>query len=218
MNVGDIKRRATNMLGDDAKLVFEDVDLMDYINDAQVDLCRKTDILRGTLLLAINAGVESYALTSDVIDIQRVTYNGTKLYKTTWQEIDLFDPSKDITGLAGAGGAGVPTHYHREGMNIFLYPIPNFTQNASLRVYYSRTPAVLAIDTDTPEIPLSMHEDLVLRVVGKGHEQVEDFQASLSKMTEYDKAITLSQEQSQEGSDESYPVVRDTEIGVWGGH
>lgn len=208
MNVGDIKRRATNMLGDDAKLVFEDADLLDYINDAQVDLARKTDILRGTSTINVVTGTESYALPIDFIEIQRVTYLGAKLRKTTWQEIDLFDPDKDMPG-----GGGVPTHYHREGILIYLYPVPSASATGALKVYYSKTPVVLAGDADLPEIPLSMHEDLVLRVVGKGHEQVEDFQASLSKMTEYEKAITLSQEQAQEGTDESYPHIRDLEGG-----
>jgi hypothetical protein len=212
MNVADIKRRATNILGDDAKLVFEDPDLLDFINDAQIDLCRKTDILRGTATVNVVANTESYPLPVDFIEVQRVTYNGSKLRKTTWQEIDLFDPNKDV-----AGGAGVPAYYHREGILIYLYPIPSASATGALKIYYSRTPTVLAIDADVPEIPLSMHEDLVLRVIAKGHEQVEDFQASVSKMTEYDKAVTLSQEQAQEGTDEVYPSVRDTEIAIWSG-
>lgn len=212
MNVGDIKRRATNLLGDDAKLVFEDPDLIDFINDAQVDLCRKTDILRGTAIINVVAATEFYALPVDFIEIQRVTLNGNKLRKTTWQEIDLFDPNKDVSVPAGT-----PSYYHREGNQIYLYPVPSTSVTGGLKVYYSRTPTAVAIDTDTPEIPLSMHEDLVIRVIAKGHEQVEDFVASQQKLAEYDKAITLSQEQAQEGTDESYPSVRDTEIAIWSG-
>jgi hypothetical protein len=138
--------------------------------------------------------------------------NGNKLRKTTWQEIDLFDPNKDV-----AGPAGVPDYYHREGNQIYLYPIPSASATGGLKVYYSRCPAPVAVDADTPEIPLSMHEDLVLRVIAKGHEQVEDFVASQNKLAEYDKAVTLSQEQAQEGTDEVYPSVRDTEIAIWSG-
>jgi Family of unknown function (DUF6682) len=212
MNVGDIKRRATNILGDDAKIVFEDPDLLDFINDAQVDLCRKTDILRGTATINVVAATEFYALPVDFIEIQRVTLSGNKLRKTTWQEIDLFDPNKDV-----AGPAGVPSYYHREGNQIYLYPIPSTSITGGLKVYYSRCPTVLAGDTDVPEVPLSMHEDLVLRVISKGHEQVEDFVASQNKLAEYDKAVSLSQEQAQEGQDEVYPSVRDTEIAIWSG-
>ena len=204
MNVADIKRRVTNILGDDAKLIFEDADLVDFMNDAQVDICRKTDILRGTSVINVIGGTEFYPLPIDFIEIQRATYNGNKLYKTTWQEIDLFDPGKDSSQTSG-----VPDHYHREGNQIYLYPIPSSSSTGGLKVYYSRTPTALVGDTDVPEIPLSMHEDIVIRMVARGHEQVEDFQASQVKSTEYNNAIALSQEQSQEGTDEYYPVIRD---------
>ena len=208
MNVADIKRRVTNMLGDDAKLIFEDADLLDSINDAQIDICRKTDILRGSQNIAVSQGIEQYPLPLDFIEIQRVTFQSIKLYKSTWQEIDMIDPNHTTYG-----SQGVPTHYHREGNQIYLWPPPN--ASGGLVVYYSKTPTVLTGDADVPDIPLAMHEDIVIRVVARGHEQVEDFQAASVKATEYNTAVGMTIEQAQEGSDESYPMIRDIEGTVY---
>jgi hypothetical protein len=191
-------------------LVFEAADLIDYINDAQIDICRKTDMLQGALTQNVQAGVEIYTLPVDFIEVQRVTYNGTKLYKTTWQEIDMLDPGKDQLTTEG-----VPDHYYRRGNTLYLYPIPATSVTNALKVYYSRTPVVLANDTDTPELPIAMHEDICIRVIARGHEQVEDFQASQVKANEYNSAIAMSIEQAQEGSDESYPMIRDIEGQVY---
>jgi hypothetical protein len=187
-------------------LVFEPTDLLDFMNDAQVDIARKTDILRTSTAINVVNGTEAYPMPVDFIEVQRVTLSGNKLYKTTWQEIDLKDPYKD-----SGPTLGVPTTYHREGNQIYLYPIPNSSITGGLKIYYSKTPIVLVNDNDIPEIPLSMHEDICIRVIARGHEQVEDYQASTAKATEYNNAISFSQEQAQEGTDEYYPLIRDTE-------
>lgn len=206
MNVADIKRRVTNILGDDAKIVFEDIDLVDMINDAQVDICRKTGLLVSEQLYSLSTTTPSWAIPADCIEILRAVMNGQKLYKTTWQEVDTLDPSKD-SGTT----RGVPDRFYVMGNKITFYPYTSTNTTNNIRVVYSCTPTVLVNDTDTPDIPLAYHEDIVIRVVARGHELVEDYQAASSKSAEYDKAITLTQEQAQEVSDESYPHIRDTE-------
>lgn len=208
MNVGDMKRRISNSLGDDAKVVFEDVDMLDYINDAQMDICRKTGFLQGTKSMSVLKGQDYYDLPTDVIEVQRVTLNWTRLVRTTWQELDMLDPSRD-TGQS----AGVPDHFWVNGNIIGVYPPPakDYLTPNGMWIYYSCTPTVLVNDNDIPELPLAFHEDIVLRVIAKGHEQVEDWQASQGKLSEYDKSITLTQAQLMDGSEETYPYIRDTE-------
>jgi Family of unknown function (DUF6682) len=206
MNVGDIKRRVTNILGDDAKVVFEDADLLDYINDAQLDICRKTGMLPEFSQVSPISGQENYILPANCIEVLRATYKGAKLYKTTWQEVDMISPMKD-TGTS----QGAPSHFYVIGNTIYFYPCPVTSEIGTIKLTYSTVPTVLTIDTDVPQIPLAYHEDICLRVIAKGHEQVEDYQASQAKTAEYNAAVSLTQEQSQEGSDESYPVIRDIE-------
>jgi hypothetical protein len=206
MNVADIKRRVTNVLGDDAKIIFEDADLLDMINDAQIDICRKTGLTTSEQLYSLSTTTSSWALPPDCIEVLRVVSNGTKLYKTTWQEVDMLDPTKDSGSTRGN-----PTCFFVMGNKITFYPYTSTNTTNSIRVVYSCTPTILVSDSDVPDIPIAYHEDIVIRVIAKGHELVEDFQAAGVKAAEYDKAITLTQEQAQEVSDESYPYIRDIE-------
>lgn len=206
MNVADIKRRVTNALGDDAKLIFEDPDLIDMINDAQVDICRKTGFLTNDTSISLLKGTQGYPLPDDCIEVLRATYQNNKLYKTTWQEVDMLDPGKDTQTTLG-----VPDHYYIIGNTIYFYPPPSAGSILSVHVLYTRTPTALANDTDNPELPLAFHEDIVIRCVARGHEQVEDFQASAAKASEYNTAISLTIEQARNANDESYPYVRDIE-------
>ena len=136
MNVADIKRRVTNTLGDDAKVVFEDADLLDYINDAQLDICRKTGMLPDFLFISPIGGQESYVLPANCIEALRVTYKGSKLYKTTWQEVDMIDSSKD-TGQSN----GVPSHFYVIGNTIYFYPCPLSTETSTIKLTFSTVPS-----------------------------------------------------------------------------
>jgi hypothetical protein len=204
MNVGDIKRRASNLLGDDAMLVFETADLLDMINDAQMDICRKTGFLTGTDNFDGVKGTEKYDLQASCIEVKRVTWQGSRLIRTTWQELDMIDPARNTT-------QGTPTKFYVDGDQIGLYPVPSTTTTLAVSVQYSRCPIALSSDTQTPELPLAFHEDIVTRVVARGHEQVEDFQASQAKATEYNQSITLTQQQLMDGTEETYSYIRDTE-------
>lgn len=206
MNVADIKRRVSNQLGDDAKIVFEDVDLVDMINDAQVDICRKTGILVSEQLFSLSTITPSWPLPADCIEVLRVVRDGQKLYKTTWQEVDQTDPGKDAGNTRG-----VPDRFYTMGNKITFYPYPSSNSTNNIRVIYSCTPTILVNDTDIPDIPLAFHEDIVIRVCARGHELVEDFQASAAKASEYNNSIALTQSQAFAVSDESYSYIRDTE-------
>ena len=208
MNVGEIKRRVSSALGDNAKLVFTDAALLDMINDAQMDLARKTACLGGVLFEDVNAGTESFDLPPLCIETKRVTYQGTKLNRTTWQELDMMDPGRDNT-------TGVPTHYFIDGTDVHLYPIPSAFAAAALAIYYVAAPVPLTADTDILQIPIAFHEDIVVRCIARGHEQVEDYQASQMKSAEYTQSVTLTQQQLLDSSEESYPYIRDTEWQVY---
>lgn len=53
------------------------------------------------------------------------------------------------TGRTGAykASTGVPTEYDVIGISFFLFPVPNFTQAASIRVYFTRAPLLFTYTT-----------------------------------------------------------------------
>jgi hypothetical protein len=213
MNVGDIRRRANNMLGDDAMVVFEALDMVDMINDAIVDICRKTGVITAIMALPTTASKEMYDVPTDAIEIKRITYKGTRLIRTTWQELDMIDPSRQ-PATGNPGTLGEPTKFYVDGNFFGLYPIPSVSTAPGLQIWYTQIPALVVNDTDIPGIPIAVHEDIVTRVIARGHELVEDYQAAQSKAAEYNQSITLTQQQLMDSTEETYPYIRDTE-GPW---
>lgn len=210
MNIGDIVRRVQNQLGDEAGVVIERGDILDYVNDAQTDISRRTDILRTTTTIPVVAGTEAYSLPITFISSKRVTWDGVALQSIAPEEIDVLDPNKDV---ASTTSSGPPSYFWITGNSIHLYPIPNATAPSSLKVTHSKTPTVLVADTDEPDIPVHMHEDLVRYAIARSREQIEDYQAAVSVMAEYEKRVASSSEQAQNQESDSYPAVRDIEAG-----
>lgn len=208
MLLSDIKRRVKNILGDDAGVYIEDVDIIDYANDGQMDIVRNTEILRTTGLISTVAGQAEYALPADFILAKRATYLLSKMSKTTVEEIDSMDLDKDT-----AGDTGTPQWYYISGNKIGLYPTPVGVVANAIRVTYVKTPTALVNDADIPEIPVHMHEDIVRYVIMRAREQEEDYYLLQSTSSDYTKRLALSSDQANAGESSSYPSVRDIDVG-----
>lgn len=106
----------------------------------QIDLPRATTQL--------NANQIQYNFDSSWLIVERVevmnTFGG-------WTELNPIDQS-DIQGQ-GIGSyqttPGVPQQFDVDGENIFLYPAANYTQAASMKVYFQRKPVYLIISSTT---------------------------------------------------------------------
>lgn len=118
---------------------------------------------------ALTANQQDYTFTVDeqsnqILDIFRVeildsTGNGVEL-----TPIDQFDiKGQALTEFMKT--AATPLFYDKTANGIILYPKPNYTNSAGLKIYYNRTPDYF-VSTDTtkkPGIPDMFHEYLALR-------------------------------------------------------
>lgn len=211
MNLGDMKRRVWNIVGDESGLFIEAAELVDYINDGYNDLARRTKLLRDVSSINVVSGTAEYALPAGFILEKRVTFRGSRIKKTTIEMIDQVDWDKDLTT-----NTGIPVNYYIWGLKLGLYPTPNVTEASALKLYFTRLPLVaLVADGDIPELPLDMHEDIVRYAVARSREQAEDFEVAQSTMGDYSQRAAVSTEQAQNQTDTSYPAVRDIDA-EWG--
>lgn len=210
MNLGDIKRRVQNSVGDEAGVYIEGPDLVDYANDGQMDIARKTEILQTTALISTIINTDLYALPADLIRIVRVTYLNSDIRSTTLNEISQLDIDKDV-----AGNTGIPSLWYQAGNKIGLYPTPSAAVANSVKVTYVKSPVALAADADIPEIPVHMHEDIVRFCIWRAKEQDEDIFLLSSLAGEYEKRVTLSQEQAENYDNQTYPSIRDIDATIY---
>lgn len=104
----------------------------------QWDDTNQTDLPISTTALVANQ--QDYSLATSHLEVTRVEM---KDQGGIWRLLTPIDQN-DIKGIALGEyqkTAGVPTQYDKLGNSIFLYPAPNFSQSASLKVYFTRGPA-----------------------------------------------------------------------------
>lgn len=151
MTISDIVKRIykntkTNSTSYDAPTMLIDINVAvnrvwSLINESdnrwQIDDTNNTDLPIATTALV--SGQQDYTLSTSFTTIDRVEVTDL-LGNTT--ELDPID-QHDIRRMAlpqYLKTPGLPVQYDKIGASVFLYPTPNYSQAASLKVYYTRGP------------------------------------------------------------------------------
>lgn len=118
---------------------------------------------------ALTASQQDYTFTTDeqgnqILDIYRVEILDPTGLGIELTPIDQFD----IQGQAMTEflkTSATPVYYDKTANGIILYPTPNYTNAAGLKIYYNRTPDYFLVSDTTklPGIPDMFHEYLALR-------------------------------------------------------
>lgn len=203
MLVSDIQTRVKNIFGDTAQAQITDAMILDWINDGQVDICRKSECLEAPYSVSIVVGTDQYAYPTDFIKEQRVLVNGLKLTRLTLQSIDMLFPDRVSTPVSGNA-----LYYYHWQRKLNLYPIPGTAITNGLVMWYVRYATVLTASGQTPEIPSIFHEDLVRFCLWKAFEQDQDWGGASQFKADYESRILNTIYDSQVEDSEEYPSVR----------
>lgn len=86
----------------------------------------------------VTSGQQDYSISVSHLKVLRVELKGNGgTYFTKLEPIDIADREYIVDNTT----TGVPEYYDIQGGSVFLYPIPNYTQAASLKIYFQRGPA-----------------------------------------------------------------------------
>lgn len=184
MNVGDIRRRIKNKIGDTAGSEVTDTQLLDWINDGTLEIARRVQQPQATATTVTVAAQASYSIATfaaDVLRLRTVLYDGLLMQALSQEEVDQLLPDREKLNQQG-----VPQSFWVFADTITLWPAPS-SAGLVLKIMYVKRPALVAIDADVPNIPLHMHLDLVnyvwsqvLDTVGdldRGERQLDRFTA-----------------------------------------
>jgi hypothetical protein len=103
---------------------------------------------------SITSGQQDYPLT-----VEHMMIIGVEILNASSQWSSLYEiQDRDFlrSGVSPSnyrsGATGIPTEYRKVANSLFLYPTPNFTQAASLKVHFQRPPSYFTY-TDTTKVP-----------------------------------------------------------------
>lgn len=202
MDLSELRTRVQNQLGDTSEAQFNLATIDRWLNDAQVDVVRRTEVLQGSTVLTSTANTKDYALPTDLLSIRRVEYGGAKLQGTTLDELDKSAPNRAVSYPSDT-----PSSFYFWNRRLYLYPAPS-TGGSNIEVFYIRLPLLLAIGTDIPEVPVSFHEDLVRYAVARGKELDEETEDATRIYQDYENRLAVSQAESTSPHSDSYSAVR----------
>ena len=173
MTINDIRTKAYFLTSSNSSS-FPDTQLIAEANSAldrvaslimasdgrwQWDDENNTDLPIATTALVANQ--QDYTLSVTHLQITRVEVkdNNTTPSWHTLQPIDQADVySQSLTDYLNS--PGLPVYYDKIGSSFFLYPAPDYSQAASLKIYYKRPPSYFttADTTKTPGFNSIYHE------------------------------------------------------------
>ena len=110
----------------------------------------QTDLPIGTTALVANQ--QDYSISgATFLKILRVEVKNSNGDWTQLKQISLQD-KKGTAMTEYRSTAGVPVEYDVLAQSVFLYPKPNYSASASLKIYYQRDVS-LFVSTDTTKVP-----------------------------------------------------------------
>lgn len=148
--------RARRRLNEASTAFHEDDDLVAYADEAQKYTVRETKCLTAidTSETAVS-GTQNYNLPSDWFAIERILFDGKKLFKTTFAEIDELEI--DETDLTGT-----PTSYYEWNDDIWLIPIPGGGDaGKTIKVYYYKQPSEITATASTLDTK-AIYDDIII--------------------------------------------------------
>ncbi len=203
MTLGEIITAVQRQFGDTAGVQIFESDVIRWANHAAIDIARETGCIQDHKE-ASSVGLDgSYTLPDDFLQMRRVTYDGRTLRPTTLETADNVWPDREVSN-----DSGTPQSYYIWSNILYLYPAPQSSGAGNLDIYYIRTPAVMDDPTDTSEIPLQYHEQIIRYCLSRAKELDEEPQEASLILQEYKGSVAQSRHDSQDQQKDSYPSVR----------
>lgn len=203
MFVSEIQSRVKNLFGDTAAAQINDAMILEWINDGQFDIARKTECLEGSYSINAVAGTMGYVLPTDFFKDIRVTYDGQPLRKVTHSYMDIFFSGYEKVPIT----QGTPVFYYFFTGKINVYPSPSANLTNGIVLNYVKTPAILTGSAQTPEIPDEFHGNLTTYCFWRALQFDEQWPAADRLKQEYDEAVLLSISDSHVTEKDTFPSV-----------
>lgn len=204
MNVVEIATRVKRTFGDESGAEIEDADIIRWVNDAQLDIVRKTHCLSKSATTASVIGTPESPLPADFLLSRELKFGGRMLSSIPLEEFNYRYPNREEEDPTGT-----PEYFTVRGRNFLLYPAPDTV--GDIVAFYVARPTLLTTVSEVPEIPIDFHEALVKFALMRAKELDEDWQAAERFQGQYNEDVSLSRSDTQWPDASTYPVVRDYE-------
>lgn len=202
-NVAD---RIKRTFGDESGVQVTDTDIIGWVNSAQLEICSKTDVLKGVANAVSVAGQFDYpnldAQDAGINNIFSVTYKGVKLKYLSWQDFEQYISDNDPLRTTQAD----PEYWSTWGDQLSLYPTP-VTSNDAIRVHFTALPTTILALSSPLSLPDNYFNRIIEHVLSSAYEMDENFGAHEAKLNQFDSRMLNMVDEDYRPADDYYPAV-----------
>lgn len=188
----DIATAVKRQFGDEAGIQVTDSDIIRWINQGQLDICRRTRLYKAIKLANVAAGTSDYTIPADVLFVQQILVNNQPVDYRSFEEASAYilenDPNKTITGQ--------PDIWYEWAGTYTFWPTPDLATAGTnnLKLMYIKAPTDLVALTDDLSVPDTYYNQLLQYVMSQAHEMDEDWTAAQVKTAQYENSVNQNME------------------------
>lgn len=190
------------LFGDTSEAQITKPFIITQLNAGQIDIARKTKCLPARKETDTVIGQSDYEVPDDFIQIESVEIEGRTIPHLSMQTLDEYDRTRS------QNGNGSVRSYFTKGRTIFLSPPPNKAIVKGLDIWYLKRPKDLTDDNQISDLPVTMHDDVVLFALTRCKELDEEFEQAMSIKRDYFERINEGKDEIYDEYADSYPSVR----------
>lgn len=189
--------------GDESGVQITDNDIMGWVNDAQVYLNSRSDVLKAKATVASTPDQAAYVFSSlRIQQIESIHYDGRRIpnmgFSQAEETVSQSDPAGSVTDE-------MPILWYEWAETFTFWPAP--TGGKDIDIYYTKMPTAVANPTDLLSLPDDFFDDICNFVLQQAYELDEDWQAVTMKASQVQQSLDLRGEANRSAQEMTYPVV-----------
>lgn len=170
MNTTQVIARVQNIFGSSMSTTMARSLVVDWINEAQLEICRETHYKVGTNTSNTANDLRSGVSITDLLLVRTVKYGTKPLSIIDTETIDRMG----VRNIADAE----PQAYYMVGPTMYLFPQPVSGDTTTITISYVKAPTDLTDADSSLDIPVVYHNDLCNYCIMRAHERDGEFESA----------------------------------------
>jgi hypothetical protein len=210
MIVSDVITRVRRVFGDEAAVQITNDDIIRWINDGQIEIVKHNqNALQSTDTINLVADQATYALNSNMLLLRTLRYKYSDMLSyqaLIYRSMQQFDES--IDGWDGTlYPKGYPVFFTQYNDSVILFPTPDRSATAGLKVLYNQKPADVSDLADPLSLPLIYHNTILRYCLWQSSLLDEELDPSVMYEQAFIKDMALLQQRETTEATATYPTI-----------
>lgn len=218
MLVDEIVRAVKRQVGDETGSLIETEDVFRWINEAQIQICRKTgDTTTISPAIPVAVGDGRYSIPADFLKVLHLELDGRRLQFLAEAQLRTMYPTLETNAQQGVpkffciidNGGTVQSE-------LLLAPVPGSTGNLILT--YLKRPPLIRQTADLLTVPDQYHSTILTFCIGKARQMEGDDESWAAHTAQFKQEVTEDAHDARTKDEETYPFIRASDGDYYGGY